>query len=56
LQAEKKNMTLFEFDENHKDLEVYNNLSNFILENNEKVIPKTFADRDFDDFIYDKFY
>jgi len=56
LEAEKKNMTLFEFDENHKDLEVYKNLSNFILKNEEKIIPKTFSDREFDDFIYDRFY
>ena len=56
LQAEKKNMTLFEFDEKHNDLEVYKKLSDFILQNEKKIIPKTFSDREFDDFIYDKFY
>ena len=56
LQAEKKNMTLFEFDENHGDLEMYDNLSEFMLNSDKKIIPKTFTDREFDDFIYDKFY
>lgn len=55
LQAEKKNMTLYEFDENHSDLEMYDNLADYILTNQEKVIPTTFSDRDFDDFIYDRF-
>lgn len=54
--AERKNMTLYEFDENHKDLEKYEELSNFILKNENKIIPTTFTDREFDDFIYDKFY
>lgn len=54
--AEKQNMTLYEFDENDSDLEKYENLSNFILENTNKIVPQTFTDRDFDDFIYDKFY
>jgi len=56
LQAERKNMTLYEFDKNHTDLETYDNLSKFMLENKEKIIPTTFTDRGFDDFIYDKFY
>ncbi|MBT3726688.1 hypothetical protein HOG21_03140 [bacterium] len=49
-------MTLFEFDENHSDLEMYDNLSEFMLNSDKKIIPKTFTDREFDDFIYDKFY
>ncbi len=56
LKAEKKNMTLFEFDENHKNLEIYKNLADFILKNDKKIIPNTFSDREFDDFIYDRFY
>lgn len=56
LQAEKKNMTLFEFDENHPDLIKYKELSNLMLKNNNKIIPHTFSDTEFDDFIYDKFY
>ena len=56
LQAEKKNMTLYEFDENHSDLQMYDDLSTFMLNNEKKTIPETFTDRDFDDFIYDKFY
>jgi nitrogenase subunit NifH len=55
LQAEKKNMTLYEFDEKHSDLEMYNNLTEFMLKNSTKIIPTTFTDRDFDDFIYDRF-
>lgn len=56
LQAEKKNMTLYEFDEKHEDLKKYDDLSDFILQNKNKIIPKTFTDREFDDFIYNKFY
>jgi len=56
LKAERKNMTLFEFDENHSDLDTYKNLSNFILWSTTKVIPKTFSDKHFDDFIYENFY
>ena len=56
LKAERKNMTLFEFDENHNDLNNYKNLSEFILTNTNKIIPKTFTDKKFDDFIYDNFY
>ena len=56
LEAEKKNMTLFEFDENQSDLQMYDKLSEFMQDNSEKIIPKTFSDREFDDFIYDKFY
>ena len=56
LQAEKKNMTLYEFDEKHKDLWKYEDLSNYILNNDNKIIPKTFSDKDFDDFIYENFY
>jgi len=49
-------MTLYEFDENHNDLKKYNDLSEFMLNNDNKIIPYTFTDREFDDFIYDKFY
>lgn len=56
LKAEKQNMTLFEFDENHNDLKKYNNLSEYILKNNKKIVPNTFSDKEFDDFIYDNFY
>jgi len=49
-------MTLYEYDENHKDLEKYNRLSDFILKNTNKIVPKTFTDREFDDFIYNNFY
>jgi hypothetical protein len=49
-------MTLFEFDENHSDLKGYNDLAEFMLGNEEKVVPTTFTDTEFDDFIYDKFY
>jgi nitrogenase subunit NifH len=49
-------MTLYEFDETHNDLNSYNDLSKFILENNNKIIPTPFTDIDFDDFIYNKFY
>lgn len=56
LQAEKKNMTLYEFDENHTDLEKYDQLTDFMLANTEKILPTTFSDREFDDFIYDRFY
>lgn len=56
LQAEKKNMTLYEFDEKHNDLKKYDDLSDFMLKNVKKIIPITFTDREFDDFIYDKFY
>lgn len=56
LQAERKNMTLYEFDENNQDLAKYDDLSNFIIKNEEKIIPKNFSDIEFDDFIYNKFY
>jgi nitrogenase subunit NifH len=49
-------MTLYEFDENHTDLKKYDDLSDFMLKNKKKIIPTTFSDREFDDFIYDKFY
>ncbi len=56
LKAEKKNMTLYEFDELDTDLEEYDNLRDFIFNNSIKIIPKPFTDKDFDDFIYDRFY
>jgi len=56
LQAERKNMTLFEYDENHKDLEVFKDLADFMLKNGKKIIPITFSDKEFDDFIYENFY
>ena len=56
LNAEKNNMTLYEFDETHTDLKRYDELSEFILENDKKIIPNTLNDKDFDDFIYDNFY
>ncbi len=56
LQAERKNMTLYEFEESHKDIEKYNLLSNFMLKNDKKIIPVTFTDQEFDDFIYNNFY
>ena len=34
----------------------FNELSDFMLENESKIIPNTFTDREFDDFIYDNFY
>jgi len=49
-------MTLFEFDDGHSDLESYKKLSDFILSNTNKIVPTTFSDKDFDDFIYDNFY
>jgi nitrogenase subunit NifH len=49
-------MTLYEFNENHNDLQMYDKLSQFILKNKEKIIPNTFTDEEFDDFIYNKFY
>lgn len=55
LKAEKKNMTLYEFDENDVDFKMYDDLSDFMLVNEKKVVPKTFSDREFDDFIYDRF-
>jgi len=55
LKAEKKNMSLYEFDENNPDLEMYNSLSDFMLENTDKIIPTTFSDREFDDFVYERF-
>lgn len=55
LKAEKKNMTLYEYDENHIELEKFDYLSDYILKNKEKIIPNTFTDIEFDDFIYEKF-
>jgi len=56
LDAEKQNMTLFESDIQHKDLTNYTDLARYMLENKTKIIPNTFSDAEFDDFIYDKFY
>jgi len=56
LKAEKENKTLYEFDKEHKDLEKYDKLADFILGNQEKIIPQTFSDLEFDDFIYNNFY
>lgn len=56
LRAEKLNQTLFEYDIEHIDLKIYKELWEFILNNQQKIIPKTFTDKEFDDFIYDKFY
>ncbi len=56
LEAEKHNMTLFEFDKDDNDIKKYNKLTEFMLKNNTKIIPKTFSDKEFDDFIYDNFY
>lgn len=55
LKAERNNMTLYEFDEKHKDLDKYNELSEYVIKNENKIVPNTFSDKEFDDFIYDNY-
>jgi hypothetical protein len=49
-------MTLYEYDSEHIDLLKFDKLANFMLNNKNKIIPNTYTDKEFDHFIYSKFY